>query len=246
MVEERKTENKQAFTFNGGYLIFILTALAFCNSYFFELGFCEFYNIPKEYISIEISKQALPLFIVIGFFFVISLTFDGYFSHLKLFSATKNRLVKILIVAIFAGLPIYFFGKDILVLATNEAVILIICFVFGLSLILNQKRKNDSYEILDPKISIVINISRKFGSSIGLILILLSISCLISFISGYRDARGGNHFFKKKNSDFVLLKRYQSINIFGQIIDNKIETKNILIEENISKTDTLIAISLKD
>ena len=51
-----------------------LTAFAYISTFLYELGYCQVFNIPKEYISVDINAM-LPFWTIIILIFALFLTF---------------------------------------------------------------------------------------------------------------------------------------------------------------------------
>lgn len=66
--------------------ILLLTIVSIAGIYFYELGYCRYFGIPTEFITIEINKYSGLLLTFLATFFVSSLIIDSLVGHFVLFT----------------------------------------------------------------------------------------------------------------------------------------------------------------
>lgn len=116
-------------------------------------------------------------------------------------------------------------------------------FLFGVALIINTNKPDDTYYTISPKNSINIFLSRKIGSIFGPILLVSSLICAFLFCLGYYNGRKQTSFASRPDGNTVLLRKYGDEIIYGTVSNGKVIT--VIVEHNISKIDTLKIIKLK-
>lgn len=223
--------------------ILLVTILAMAGIHFYELGYCRYFAIPVEYISIEINKYSIHLFLFLALFFILAMILDSLVGHFVLFVKVKNRYLRLTIILIFFALLIWLFSDVLFFLTLQEIIPLGTVFIFGVVLFLNKDKSDNNYDILSPKHSINIFLSRKFGAICGPILMLSSLICAFLFCLGYYNGQTQSSFASRPDGKTILLRKYGDNIVYGILSNGKVST--VFIEQNISKVDTLHFIKIK-
>lgn len=125
----------------------------------------------------------------------------------------------------------------------QEMLTLGLVFLFGVALIFNTNRPDDTYDTLSPKHSINIFLSRKIGSLFGPLLLVSSLICAFLFCLGYYYGQKQTTFAFRPDGLTVLLRKYGDEIIYGTLNNGKVTT--IFVEHNITRVDTLHVIKIK-
>lgn len=220
-----------------------MTIISFCGISYYEIGFCRYFGIPTDYISIELTKYSFLLFAFLATLFLSAMVFDPIFSHFNAILRIKNRVLRALVSILFLSVLLFVFWDYLKFLRLQETLYLVVTILFGLVLILNAKRKDSDYGILDPKYSINIILSQQVGRILGPMSIMAAVICSLLFCLGYLTAQNQKIFFTKPDNKTLLLKKYGETVIYGHYENNRFTS--ILVERNISSVDSLYFIKIK-
>jgi len=223
--------------------ILLLTIVSIAGIYFYELGYCRHFGIPTEFISIEMNKYSGLLFTFLATLFFISMVIDSLIGHFVFFAKIKKSYARLIIILIFIGIIIFCFADLLKYLMLGEIATLGFVCLFGVAMILNSNKSDETYDILSPKYSINIILSRKIGSLLGPILIVSSLICASLFCLGYYSGQKQTSFAARPDDKTVLLRKYGDDIIYGIINNGKVTS--ILVEHSNSKVDTLHSIKIK-
>lgn len=224
-------------------MILLVTIISFCGISYYEIGYCRYFGIPIDYITIELTKYSFLLFAFLATLFFSAMIFDPIFSHFTAIIKIKNRFLRAFVTLIFLCILLFIFWDYLKFLRLQETLYLVVTILFGIVLLLNAKRDDSDYEMLDPKFSINIILSRKFGRILGPLSIIAAVICSLLFCLGYLNGQNQKVFFVKPDSKTLFLKKYGDDVIYGHYKNNRFTS--IIVERNISSTDTLSLIKIK-
>ncbi|MBO9562113.1 MAG: hypothetical protein J7621_05035 [Niastella sp.] len=222
-----------------GLFIPVLTVATFCFLYYHELGFFLRYQIPIEFIRIEVlnAVQYLPVFlaglVVSVFMVVLFLDFPASRSTHAYKVANQFRVEKagiyqvIFLVLVFSALFVYMSSTHIIWLA--------LCFFFGVILLLINK--------LPGHLSINMRHKGLLAThTLGLCLCMLSSGCLLSFYLGFLERANPGKVYIKKDQQQILLRKYEQYAIY-YLPDTSRTT--IIIQYSPGEADTLVRVDVK-
>lgn len=235
-----------------GILILFFTVIAFLNCYYYELGSCSFYHIPTEFITIEITSQGKLIFLFITTICCICLVIDNSIgacirlakripSHLFTFFLFAVIIVAIIFVKLVSN-------KYLLLPLTNyyyiggSTLFALMLWIYNTP---NPEKLN--LEIVDPKFSIGILISKRYGKWVAPLILILTLSCTISSQLGYYNAKNQTEYFAKaSHPQTVLIKKYGDFTVSMSLTRDSMFDSKPIIEKSMS-TDTfqLITIPIK-
>jgi hypothetical protein len=180
--------------------ILLLTIVSVAGIYFYELGYCRYFNIPTEFISIEINKYSGLLFTFLATLFISALIIDSLIGHFVLFIKIQKWYLRLPIVLGFSFLLIFLFGDSLKFLKLQELIVLGVVFVFGVALFLNKNTSDNNYDIISPRHSINIQLSRKMGTTLGPVLMVSSLICAFLFCLGYYSGQSQTSFVSRPDA----------------------------------------------
>ena len=157
-------------------------------------------------MKIELNQYAFMIFSFFSFFTFFSLIFDGLVGHFKMFYEVKPLWVRVILVFVFIGICIWAFKGVFGYLGYGEVVTLLVTGGFGSMLYINRKKTDDKYDLLVPKYSIVIQLSRNLGHTMGPLLMVSSFLCILLFGIGLIEAKNKKSFYVLPDGKTVLLK----------------------------------------
>src|SRR5690606_11654789 len=145
-------------------------------------------------ITIEITKYSGLLFTFLATFFVSSLVIDSLVGHFVLFIKIRKWYFRLLIILIFLFIIIFSFADFLKYFMLQEILTIGLVFLFGVALIINRNKPDNTYETISPKHSINIFLSRKIGSIFGPVLVVSSLICAFLFCLGYYNGQKQTSF----------------------------------------------------
>jgi len=211
-------EDNKKFLITDAIVISIITLIAYMSAFAYELGYSNYFDIPREFISlnlVDIFKDIFSLsivpFILYTMFVVVSL-----FYNAEDFFKKRLFMVAIILWLVLASPLILFIiavGKvhDF----TNFIPISFVFFFFPITLLLKRKNNN-----------IVANFLHKFMGLTGLIIMFFIIYFpTVAYYLGNNIACGQEKFYIIEGQDsLVVLKIYDDKIITAPLANkNKIE-----------------------
>lgn len=234
-----------------GLLIPLLTILAFSATYYHELGYFTYFGLPKDLIEIELSQKSYLVFAFIITFIIYSIAIQPLYSGvIALFDFKSKVWIPKLIMVIILLVIIYFAYWDAMLLIYHKEIISPITGLFlGVVFLILKKKKIE--DIHEDDWSLMKYINYSLGNSLGPILIISAITCIIMFNKGIADAATKLITLKKVDKRTVLIRKYSDYSLYG--IPDSITSKlrSVIIERSSTDIDTLyittneIVISIK-
>lgn len=222
-----------------GLILPLFTALIFSAIYFYEFGYLAFFNIPKDFIEVEIVSHSHILFIFLVTALLLSLTTQPITSGIFVLFTTKSWVIRIAI-TILIGLLFYFAYWEAFISIFNSSVLyLYVGLILGIVLLFFKRTENKE-EILSDSWSSLKYINHYFGFLLGEIITVSTVICIIMFNLGWINAANNKTTILQVSGHQQLIRRYSSCLLLGMPDSINHQVQTLIVEKASGSVDTFL------